>query len=39
VPAPADEQAAADRLPAQSVPLGTLHASAAYLRITFNVRF
>lgn len=39
VPAPADEQAAADRLPAQSVPLGTLNASAAYLRITFNVRF
>jgi len=39
VPAPADEAAAADRLPSQTVPLGTLNASAAYLRITFNVRF
>jgi hypothetical protein len=39
VPAPASETAAADRLPGQSVNLGTLNPSAAYLRITFNVRF
>ncbi len=39
VPVPQDEAAAADRLPHQAVSLGTLNASAAYLRVTFNLRF
>lgn len=38
-PAPADEGAAADRLPNQPVALGAVNASAAYLRLVFQLRF
>lgn len=38
-PAPADERAAADRIPAQSVSLGTLDPSAAYPRFAIGFRF
>lgn len=38
-PAPADARTAADRLPSQSVSLGTLDPSAAYLRFVAGFRF
>ncbi len=38
-PEPSDERAAADRIPSQSVSLGTLDSSAAYLRFAVGFRF